>query len=100
MADTPTTPVNKEQPLTAAQVRALIADALAEQKEAHDQETAGLRATVEALQRSAAGTIPVLVREHGAGVGTDVEETWSQYEQEVAHAEAEAARHKAAKKVA
>jgi hypothetical protein len=100
MADVTPKPDATPASIDVAQVRALIADALAAQQEKHDTETAGLKATVEALQRSMAGTIPVLVREHGGGVGTNVEQTWSLYEQEVAHAEAEAARREAAKKVA
>jgi hypothetical protein len=68
----------------------MIADALAEQQRQHEDETKGLKATVDALQKSMAGTVPVIIPEHGAGPGTDNMETWSQFEQGQAKAEAEA----------
>lgn len=85
----PDAPKEKAEPLTPAQVRAMIADALQEQQEAHDQETKSLKATVEALHKSMANTVPVIIPEHGAGPGTEIAPTWSQYEQTEAIYEAQ-----------
>lgn len=50
-----------------------------------------LKVQVESLAKSISGTVPTLIREHGAGNGTATHETWSQWEQELARAAHEAA---------
>lgn len=57
------------------------------------------QATIEAMQQSVRGSVPTFTPEHGGGTGLDIAETWSQWEQEMAHAEAEEKR-RALRKVA
>lgn len=72
--------------LTAEQVQQQISDALAAQKVSHDAELAAL---YESLRTS--GQISYIPT-HGAGPGSDVADTWSQYEQQRAYAADEARR--------
>lgn len=80
-----------EDSYSAAQVRALIRQELAEANAAHLAEAASLRATIEAMQASMVGTVPVTIPKHGAGAHTNNEQTWSLFEQERARAAEHAA---------
>lgn len=71
--------------ISADQVQALIDSALAKQAEAHN-------AHLQALAASMRGSVASMVPEHSGGDGTEIAETWSQWEQERAYAAAEAAR--------
>lgn len=70
-----------EGTLSAAQVQAIVNEALAQQAEAHNK-------TLQALAASMRGSVASLVPEHSGGPGTEISETWSQWEQEQARANA------------
>lgn len=72
--------------VSASQVQAIVDEALARQADAHN-------AQIEALAQSLRGSVLTFIPDHAAGQGTQIEPTWSQYEQGQAkqRAEAEAA---------
>lgn len=70
--------------MNAAQVQALIDEALARQAEAHNT-------AIQALGASLRGSVATFVPEHSGGPGTEIAETWSYAEQQRAKAAAEAA---------
>ena len=86
MSEEPQPDEQTEDSYNAAQVRALIRQELNEVNAAHLAETASLRATIEAMQASMVGTVPVAIPKHGGGAHTNVEQTWSLFEQERARA--------------
>lgn len=69
--------------LSASQVQAIVDEALSRQAEAHN-------AAMQALSASMRGSVASLIPEHSGGAGTEVADTWSQYEQELSHAASEA----------
>ena len=77
---------------TQDELQQIIMDALRKQQSDHDAEMQGLRDQVESLRQSLSGTIPVTIPAHGAGSGTTMNPTWSQWEQENAWRDAELAR--------
>lgn len=74
---------------SAEQLAAFVEEKLAREREAHKTEMAALQANLSALAASVAGSVPTLIREHGAGIGTAIHETWSQFEQELARKRSE-----------
>ena len=86
MSEEPQSDEQTEDTYNASQVRALVRQELNEVNAAHLAETASLRATIEAMQASMVGTVPVSIPKHGAGAHTNVEQTWSLFEQERARA--------------
>lgn len=85
--------VTDDAPLSYTQdeLTAIIRQALAAQKSDTDAQMRALTDQIAGLQASISGTVPALIREHGAGPGTDTAETWSQWEQERAWLAREAA---------
>jgi thioredoxin-like negative regulator of GroEL len=79
--------------ISAEQAQAMIDQALARQAEAHNS-------AMQALAESMRGTVATFVPRNAGGPGTEISETWSQYEQTQAHAADAAATAEAAKKVA
>jgi len=74
------------------QLEEIVKAFVMKERQAHTAEIGSLKQQVEALAQSVVGTIPTMVREHGAGNGTEVASTWSQWEQEMARFTQEAAR--------
>ena len=72
------------------EVQRMIDSALEKERESHAAELAERDARIDALQKVNAGLITTLIPEHAGGPGNEIAETWSQYEQELARAEANA----------
>lgn len=68
-----------------AQIQRAIDTALAQQAEVHNKQ-------LEALSASLRGQVQTYVPHNAGGVGTEIHDTWSQWEQEQAHAADEASR--------
>lgn len=77
---------------TAEQLADFVRAELAKERESHQKEMDSVKAQLDAMAASIAGTVPTLIREHGAGLGTAIHDTWSQFEQDMAHQHAEAER--------
>jgi len=82
--------------LTIAQVEALLDARIKASNEAHAKEMAVLQAQLDSAHRSMAGTTPALIPYHAGGPGTEIAETWSAWEQYLAHMADEAVRAEAA----
>ena len=93
MSETPLEEIaGKAVMFTAEQLADFVRAELAKEREAHRKEMDAVNSQLSVLTASIAGTVPTLIREHGAGLGTEVRETWSQFEQDLAHKRAEAER--------
>lgn len=81
--------------LTRDELNQIVADALtrdrAERDAQHDAEIKALRDQVSGLQSMLSSNVVTGIAEHAGGPGTEIAETWSQYEQTKARAAAEAA---------
>lgn len=74
---------------TQEQIDAQINDAI---NRALEQQNAKHQEEMDRLLASMRGSVITLVPDHSAGPGTEVAETWSQFEQEQSRAEAQAVR--------
>src|SRR5258708_38967644 len=70
----------------------MIDEKLASVRAEHAQEIAGIQVQLDEARKAAAGAPVTFVPEHAGGPGTEIAETWSAWEQSLAHAAAEAAR--------
>jgi hypothetical protein len=70
------------------QIQAMIAQAIAENtaaiEERHQAEIIGLQDQLNSQAKQLSGLGTSTIADHSAGVGTNVHETWSQFEQELA----------------
>ncbi len=78
--------------LTPESVQAMIDEQLASMRAEHAQEIAGIQVQLDEARKAAAGAPVTFVPEHAGGPGTEIAETWSAWEQSLAHAAAEAGR--------
>lgn len=84
---------NPSEPLfSAQQLEAYVRQVMAQERASHAAEVNAVKTQLEAMQKSMAGTVPVLIPEHGGGVGVAIHTTWSMYEQQQAIRDAEEAR--------
>lgn len=77
---------------TAEQLADFVRAELQKEREAHQKEMSAVQSQLTVLTASLAGTVPTLIREHGGGLGNEVHDTWSQFEQELAFHRDERAR--------
>lgn len=81
---------------TAEQLADFVRVQLEKERQAHASQMSAVKAQLDALAASVSGQVPSLIREHGGGLGTEIHETWSQFEQERAYRNDEAKRELAA----
>lgn len=62
----------------------LINSALSAERAAREEETKALRDQVAGLQQSLAGNVVTMIPRHAGGLGGEIHETWSMWEQYLA----------------